>query len=541
MSKQLLFDALRNKKTERPPWVPFVGCHGAALIGVDAETYLKSVDLMVNGLKIAIQRYRPDGIPVMFDLQIEAEALGCELIWAKDNPPAVSAHILESKKLAELPELDETLGRIPIVLEATRRLKAETNDVALYGLVTGPFTLALHLLGTQIFMDMFDNPEKVKQLMDYATRITLKMAKLYIDAGCEVIAMVDPMTSQISPEAFHEFVGPYATRVFQGIRENDALSSFFVCGHAQRNVEEMCLTRPDNISIDENISLSYVKEICQKYNISFGGNLQLTVVLLMGDEIASQRNAIECLETGGDTGYILAPGCDLPYAVPPKNLEAIADIVLDSYQREVAKELQGKSETIKIDLNFNDYGLTDKIVVDIITLDSEGCAPCQYMVEAVKEAVPYFGELVIWREHKIKEKEAVEFMMAMMVKNIPTIVIDGKIKFVSIIPAREELIAAIQERINEKMSLYARSRRNKIILIDEGDEASGLARQNIERALRELGSNVEFVHVTDAKKFPEYGITKGPAVLIDRRQVKSVSRIPSVEVVKEWLKDLVVS
>ncbi len=539
MGKELLFAAFRNENTERIPWVPFVGCHGGALIGVDAENYLKSTNHIVHGLREAIKRYRPDGLPVAFDLQIEAEALGCELNWAKENPPAVTNHILSTKSIEELPKITPNSGRLPVVLEAVRQLKADKHDVALYGLVTGPFTLALHLQGTPIFMDMFDNPEKVQQLMRYAGAICSQISRYYIDAGCDIIALVDPMTSQISPDAFREFVTPYAKQVFQDIRDAGAFSSFFVCGHAQRNVEEMCRTRPDNVSIDENIALSYVKEICQKYNISFGGNLQLTVVLLMGDEVASQRNAMECLNIGGNKGFILAPGCDLPYSVPVKNLEAIAELVHDPYKQKVIGELLSKKEEVKIDLDLGDYGHTEKVIVDVITLDSEACAPCQYMVEAVKDVIYYFNDLVIWREHKIKERESVEFMMAMMVKNIPTIVIDGKIKFVSIIPSREELIAAIQERINEKFRIFIRTRHSKIIVLDDNSEMSHQVLQHVQKAAKELGSNAELVHVTDKNKFIEYGVTKAPAILTEQRLVKSIGRVPSVEVIKEWLKDLV--
>ncbi|MBN1348149.1 thioredoxin family protein [candidate division KSB1 bacterium] len=539
MGRQILFDALKNKKTERVPWVPFVGCHGGALIDVPADEYLKSSDHIVNGTLEAIRRYQPDGIPIAFDLQIEAEALGCDLNWAQDNPPAVVTHILEKKSLAELPEFDEHSGRIPVVLEAVRKLKQRTDDVAIYGLVTGPFTLALHLAGTNIFMDMFDQPEKVKELMTFTQGIAAKMAAMYIDVGCDIIALVDPMTSQISPEAFREFVSSYAKYVFDEIRQQNKFSSFFVCGHAQRNVEAMCETGPDNVCIDENISLKYVKDVCQKFGISFGGNLQLTVVLLMGDEEASLRNAIECIRAGGDTGFILAPGCDLPYAVPPKNLEAITKLVQDPYQQEVAVKLLEQKREVQVDLNLADYGHTEKVIVDIITLDSEACAPCQYMVESVKAVVPHFDQLVEWREHKIKEKDAVEFMMAMMVKNVPTICIDGQIKFVSIIPSRDELIAAIQERINEKFRQYLRTRRNKIIVLGAGCNNCQQTLDNVEKAIKELGSTVELIHVSDESEIYRYGITTTPAVIVERQQVKVVGRVPSVEVVKEWLKDLI--
>ncbi len=70
----------------------------------------------------------------------------------------------------------------------------------------------------------------------------------------------------------------------------------------------MCLTRRDNISIDENIPLDYVRDVCQKHGISFGGNLQLTLVLLMGSPEDCQTHAMECIDIAGNTGFILSPG-----------------------------------------------------------------------------------------------------------------------------------------------------------------------------------------------------------------------------------------
>lgn len=538
MGKELLFQALKNKKTDRIPWVPFVGCHGGALIGEPADVFLKSADLIVKGALKAIELYKPDGIPVTFDLQLEAEAMGCELQWATENPPAVTTHVLDDRTLADLTIPDEKSGRFPEVLKAVRELKNKVDDVAIYGLVTGPFTLALHLKGTNIFMDMYDDPGAVHELMKLCTDVAIRVSRMYLDAGCDIIALVDPMTSQISPDAFRAFVTPYATKVFEDVRKRNALSSFFVCGHAQKNIEAMCETKPDNVSVDENIPLDYVKEICSKHNISFGGNLQLTVVLLMGSEDDCRRAAIECMNIGGDTGFILAPGCDLPYAVPPENLQVITDIVHDPYQQQVAQELLLKKKEVKTEIDLSEYGQSDKVVVDVITLDSEACAPCQYMVEAVRKVAPYFNDLVIWREHKIKERESVEFMMGLMVKNIPTICIDGKIKFVSNIPAREQLIAAIQERINEKFGMKLRQQHSRLLVLGAGCEKCEQTLNNVQQAAKELGSTVEIIHISDERRIHEYGVVSTPAVVVVEERVKIAGRVPSVEVVKEWLKEL---
>ncbi len=535
---ELIKKAFALQPVERVPWVPFVGVHGGFLSGVDAETYLKSAGEIVKGVSKAIEMYNPDGIPVVFDLQIEAEILGCRLQWAKHNPPAVISHPLaEGLLLKDLKIPSGTDGRIKVELEATRQLRAKYPEIALYGLITGPFTLALHLMGTDIFVKLFEAPEEVAGVMDFCTKVGLKMSEYLMEAGCDIIAVVDPMTSQIDPVSFGTFVTPYVSTIFSFVRENQKLSSFFVCGHAQQNIEAMCDCRPDNVSIDENIPLDFVKEIALKKGISFGGNMKLTVVLLMGNEDDAREEALSCLDLGGKTGFILAPGCDLPMETPPENISAVTELVHDPYKQDVVRALDKKESTLEI-FNMKDYGQADKVIVDIITLDSESCAPCQYMVEAVKRVAPQFEGVVEWREHAIKKMDAVTFMSSLMVKNIPTICIDGKIAFVSQIPPKGELIAAIQKRINEKLKLKIRSKRSEILLLCNNKSECSELKQKIHRAITELGKDVDIKVISGSAEMASFGVTQGPAVVAVNYKLKSQATDPSLDVIKEWIKEL---
>lgn len=535
---KLIKKAFSLEPVERVPWVPFVGVHGGFLTGTDAKTYLKSTKEIVKGISKAVEEYNPDGIPVVFDLQVEAEILGCKLRWSETGPPAVVSHPLsEGKKLSDLKIPKSGDGRIAVCLDATRQLREKYPELALYGLITGPFTLALHLVGTDIFMKLFEAPEEVNQVMELCTVVGQKMAEYYMDAGCDVIALVDPMTSQIDPLTFETFVTPYVTRIFNSIRKKGKLSSFFVCGHAQQNIEAMCNCRPDNVSIDENIPLDFVKEIALEKGISFGGNLKLTVVLLMGTPDDCSEHALECLDLGGKTGFILAPGCDLPRETPPENLKAVTKLVHDPYQQDVVRTLEKKESSLEV-LNMKDYGQADKVIVDIITLDSESCAPCQYMVEAVKRVAPYFEGVVEWREHAIKKMEAVSFMSSLMVKNIPTICIDGKIAFVSKIPPERELVAAIQKRINEKLKLKIKSKRSELILIGEKPGQCNELKERVTRAITELGKEVEIKILTGREKLAAFGATQSPAVVTVSYKLKAEGALPSTEVIKEWLKEM---
>jgi len=449
--KELLFAALRNEETSRPAWVPFVGVHGGQIIGVSAKDYLQQRDLLVQGLLKAAELYRPDGLPIVFDLQMEAELLGCDLNWADDGPPAVCSHPLELGKLEDIPAYSTDRGRFPMVAEAIKEVKAKIgNDVALYGLITGPFTLALHLMGNTIFLEMYDNPDKIEAVLKLSTEIGKQTADFYIDNGCDVIAVVDPMTSQISPEHFEQYVTPYVNAVFDHVRQRGAFSSLFVCGDATRNLQVMAQTTCDNISVDENISLEALKEIAGRYNKSIGGNLKLTLVLLLGNEVDSKIDAVRCIETCGTKGFVLAPGCDLPWGVPEKNLQAVAEMVFDEYQREAAKALKSQAMESFDDVVLPDYATANDVYVDVITLDSTSCAPCQYMMAAAEKAAASIGAGVIVREHKVKNRLGIGHMVKLGVQNIPTICIDGKAEFISIIPDQNTLAKVIGAKVDAK-------------------------------------------------------------------------------------------
>ena len=439
------------KENDRPAWLPFVGCHGAFLTGVSAQNYLSSSELIVKGLEEAIRRYTPDGLPVTFDLQMEAEALGCRLLYSPSNPPAVVSHPLEEGvKLEELPDFISILakreGRTGEALSAARTISSLYPEVAFFGLVTGPLTLALHLMGTSLFTEMFENPEKVESVIEYCTGVAAAMSGAYIEAGCSVIAVVDPMTSQIDPVTFETFVLNSSKKLFSKIREMNSLSSFFVCGQAEHNLELMAACGPDNISVDENIPLTEVKRVADAAGISFGGNLKLTTTLLLGTEEECERDALECIDIGGNRGFVLAPGCDLPMNVPVKNVEAVSRIVKDRYRQDILRNTSMEVSQNEVP-DISSRWCMGKAVVDVVTLDSASCAPCSYMMELVSRLLPVFGDKVEIHEHKIKTHEGLAMMKALGVTKIPTICINGEPLFISQTPPLSKLTEAVKERI----------------------------------------------------------------------------------------------
>ena len=83
--------------------------------------------------------------------------------------------------------------------------------------------------------------------------------------------------------------------------------------------------------------------------------------------------------------------------------------------------------------------------MEVFTLDSATCAACTYMMGAANEAKAAFGDKIDMIEYKFTEKENIARCKKMGVKNLPSIYINGKLKFSSIVPSKEELEAAINE------------------------------------------------------------------------------------------------
>jgi uroporphyrinogen decarboxylase len=449
--KERVFAALSHKQVDVVPWVPFAGVHAGKLKGFNAQEVLSDGEKLLASLLEVNRIYDPDGQPVMFDLQVEAEILGCKLLWAEKAPPSVATHPLQTRMdiPGKIPE--ERDGRLPIILQTMRIMNERVGDkTALYGLVTGPFTLASHLRGTEIFMDMFDHPDYLAELLAYCTDVGRRMSDLLIDAGMHVIAVVDPLVSQISSKHFQEFLTPLFYDLFAYIREKDVFSSFFVCGDATKNIEVMCQTKPDCIAIDENIDLVKVKQITDQHNITLEGNIPLTSHMLLGNQQDNMKYVLDLfgeISTNGiiPTNLIISPGCDMPYDIPIENVIGTMQAIREPETARVMLANYHSQEYDMGKIDIPDYVHLDKTLIEVFTLDSSTCPACGYMKLAAERAAEEMSDQVEMVEYKITTPENIARMKKMHVQNLPSILIDGKLKFSSLIPSNRELLKAIKE------------------------------------------------------------------------------------------------
>ena len=455
MGKELLMKVLNHEDTNgQIPWVPFSGVHAGKLKGYTGREILTDSDKLCECLREVHKLYEPDGMPIVFDLQLEAEMLGCDLLWADFNPPSVTSNAFGNTDEIPGEEVYPTpeSGRLPVILKAMKTMKAEIGDsTALYGLICGPLTLSSHLRGTNLFIEMRKNPEYVIKLADFCANYAIKMADMYIDAGMDVIAVVDPLVSQVAPKLLSKIYHEPFKKVFDHLRDRGVKSSFFVCGNATFQLDVMCQAGPDSIAVDENVDMKTAKDVVDKYNIVLSGNIPLTTTMLFGTQQDNMKCVVDLIDSiENKKNLIISPGCDMPYDVPVENTIACAMAVhrTEEARTMIANYSGGSFDDIEIEIP--DYASMKKVYIELFTLDPDQCAACTYMVKSVTDVFDEISDIADYVVYRYNIREDIARTAKMGLKNLPTMCIDGEPVYVSIIPNRDELIAEVQKRYDAK-------------------------------------------------------------------------------------------
>jgi hypothetical protein len=95
--------------------------------------------------------------------------------------------------------------------------------------------------------------------------------------------------------------------------------------------------------------------------------------------------------------------------------------------------------------------MTEKLNIDVVTLDSVQCAACGYMMESIAALPGDVQEMIEYTEWSIKNKDGIGKFMELGVKVLPTICIEKDCVFESIIPQYEELIDEMAKRAPAEM------------------------------------------------------------------------------------------
>lgn len=326
----------RGEPIDRLPCVPIVGNTAARVIGARVSDFRGNGSLIASAQVAAYKLFGYDTIRIFTDLYTQAEAMGAKVHY----PPNETAY-LEAPALADISEIDRLEpadpyrdGNLPSHLEAMKiALDQVGREVSVTGALTGPFTNASFLIGTEKLVRLtLKDPEKVHRLCEISLQTNLRYARAMMDIGC-IPSLTDAMSSStvISPGQFKEFAFPYLKRLIDYIHARGKTVTLHICGKTSRIWGMMADAGADCLSIDNEADLLEAK---QKVGgrVRIMGNVRPSEVMLQGTTDDVRAAVVTCIRKAYDSpkGYIVASGCSLPTETPFRNIQAMLDTVREA-------------------------------------------------------------------------------------------------------------------------------------------------------------------------------------------------------------------
>lgn len=323
----------RGESIDRLPCVPIVGNTAARVLGIKVSEFRGNSRLIADAQIAAYRRFGYDVVRIFTDLYTQAEAMGAQIHYPEDETaylekPAISS----ADEIGSLRPVDPYKdGNLPQHLEAMEKtFSAIGREVPVTGALTGPFTTASFLIGTEnLSRLMLKNPDAVHQLCEVTVQGALSYAKAIIDTGCTP-SLTDAMCSStvISPKQFREFGQPYLKRLVEYIHGRGRSVTLHICGKTAPIWEAMADTGADCLSLDNAANLEEAKAKIG-YRVRIMGNIPPTEVLLQGTRAQVYAAVRKCVGQAHDNpkGLIVASGCSLPVETPFANIDAMLDAV----------------------------------------------------------------------------------------------------------------------------------------------------------------------------------------------------------------------
>ncbi|MBN1248824.1 MAG: uroporphyrinogen decarboxylase family protein [Anaerolineae bacterium] len=308
------------------PVVPLMGFPGIQLTQSTIRQNLFNDELQARTIEALVARFRPDAAFVMMDLSVEAEAIGLPVSYPLNESPTVSEHPVRSQSdLAQFHVLDPRFCARVHTFEAVTRRLAASLDVPLGAYVVGPFSFAGLMMGaTEIAMATVDDPDLVHAAATYATEVITPYALALAEAGAQMICILEPTATFISPRAFKRFSGVYVQQIVAALAasEADPMTILHVCGKTKHLVPAMCDTGVQGLSLDAPMDMvGTIRKM--PGDVVLVGNIDPVAVMVRStpQQVRATTQALG-RAMAPYPNFVMSTGCDLPPETPLANIEA---------------------------------------------------------------------------------------------------------------------------------------------------------------------------------------------------------------------------
>ena len=334
-SRERVLNLLNGKEVDRPACYSGMGnvtTAGLEQFGYKFAAVHGDAKMLADTAASSYKLFGYECAVVPYDLCLEAEAVGCVM-----NPyeqvdqllyPTIKEKVVHSEdemSTFPIPEDVEKQGRVPVVCEALKMLKADIgSEVALGSYVLGPFTLAGQLMDlNELFKLSFKSPDKVNAMLDRLADVTIKIAKALNEAGADYIAIreMGATTDVLSPKVFKKVIFPHLKKVKEGL--GDVPTVLHICGGTNKIMNILNDVGCNAISVETKNDLTKSRQDIGNEPLIFG-NVDAYNVLVTGSPEDVEKATLAALEASCDAVW---PSCDIWPTAPVENLKKMTETV----------------------------------------------------------------------------------------------------------------------------------------------------------------------------------------------------------------------
>ena len=214
--KERVQAALEGKWTDRRPVMLHNFMMAVREEGLSMKEFGENPQSAASAYIHAAEKYDIDGLLIDVSTAILAGSLGVPVDYPEDEPARTHGTLISSlDEIQDLPPVDVASDRgIQHWLETTRIVKEYFGEEKYIrgNCDQAPFSLASMIRGSQELMtDLLMEPDKVHQLLEYATEAGLQFIRLMAGTGAHMVSNGDSVAGpeMIQPEFYREFAFPY--------------------------------------------------------------------------------------------------------------------------------------------------------------------------------------------------------------------------------------------------------------------------------------------------------------------------------------------
>ena len=329
-SKELIRGLFEFRDLPRAPFIPWVGSFAAQLEQIQIETMLSDAGSLSRALINAQKLFGYDAIVTSFDSSLEAEACGCQIDWGDGEsvPKVVSHPLAEGVTVGDKNVSDiEKRGRLPVVLEAAKRIKAiRGKDVAVIGVITGPLTLTSHLKGEAFLTDFNQAAEEPTKVITLAGNIAIKLCRAYCELGVDAIVIADEMLSRVNPNTIQTLAASLKS-IWNVARYYNVHSLIVSRSCRQEHIEPILGLQADGVALSGDIDYVQLGNMALQRKMCYSGIIPDSLLL---EASASAENCLKASPSLRGKGFFLSTGWEVPFSTDVNQMHEVMGIIRDS-------------------------------------------------------------------------------------------------------------------------------------------------------------------------------------------------------------------